>query len=60
MSLNSAKCILMHFGKNNKRKKYWVREQELSTTEVERDLGIMITAGGKNKAQVEAAVNKAS
>ena len=29
-------------------------EQKLSTTEVERDLGIMITADGKNKAQVEA------
>jgi len=58
MSLNSAKCKIMHFGKNNKRRKYWVGEQELRTTEMEKDLGIMITADGKNKAQVEAAVHK--
>ena len=33
---------------------------ELETTEVEKDLGIMITADGRCSAQVEAAVNRAS
>ena len=63
MSLNGPKCKVMHFGKNNPRNKYWIEEgglrQELATTEVEKDLGIMITTDGKCSAQVEAAVNKA-
>ena len=54
----------MHFGKNNPRDKYWIEGDgdrfELETTEVEKDLGIMVTADGKCSAQVEAAVNKAS
>jgi hypothetical protein len=33
--------------------KYWVGKP----TNLEKDLGFMITADGKNKAQVEAAVN---
>ena len=64
MSLNGSKCKVMHFGKNNPRGKYWIEEdgkrQELETTEVEKDLGIMVTIDGKCSAQVEAAVNKAS
>ena len=32
----------------------------MATTEVEKDLGIMVTANGRNTEKVEAAVNKAS
>ena len=65
MKLNGPKCKVMHCGKNNPRNKYYIEDkdgnrQELETTEVEKDLGIMITTDGKCSAQVEAAVNKAS
>jgi hypothetical protein len=64
MSLNGSKCKVMHFGKINSKGKYWIEEggerQELEKTEVEKDLGVMVTIDGKCSAQVEAAVNKAS
>ena len=59
MTLNGPKCKVMHCGKKNPRNKCYIEDDdgnkmELETTEVEKDLGIMITA------QVEAAVNRAS
>ena len=54
----------MYFGKDNPRKEYVIEEGGkrivLEATEVERDLGIKISANGKFSEQVEAAVNKAS
>ena len=51
----------MHFGKGNPQKVYYIDENgkklTLKTTDVERDLEIMITNDGKCAAQVVAAVN---
>ena len=64
MSLNGSKCKIMHFGKVNPEKVYYFEENgkklTLETTDVERDLGIMITNDGKWAAKVEVAVNRAS
>ena len=64
MSLNSGKCKIMHFGKQNPRKSYYIEGVEgkvwLETTEVEKDLGVMISSDGRNSKQVEAAVSKAN
>ena len=52
MTLNGQKCKVMHCGKKNPRNKYYIEDDdgnkmELETTEVEKDLGIMITADGR-------------
>ena len=61
MCLNSSKCKIMHFGKNNPRKNYYIENEEskvwLDKTEFEKDLGVMISSDGKNSKQVEAAVS---
>ncbi len=48
MSLKSAKCKIMYLDKKYKAQKFG--EQELSTTEVEKELWIMIIGNEKNKA----------
>lgn len=64
MSLNGGKCKVMYFGGKNQRKEYYINgegeQMLLGSTDVEKDLGIMVTNNGKCSAQVEAAVNKAS
>ncbi len=64
MSLNSSKCKIMHFGKQNPRRKYYIEGKVgrvwLETTEVEKDLGVMISSDGRNNKQVESAVSKAN
>ena len=64
MSLNSKKCKIMHYGKNNPRNKYYIQHGEekvwLQESEVEKDLGIMVSCDGKHGKQVEAAVSKAN
>ena len=64
MCLNGPKCKVMHFGKNNPRKEYVIedngRNMVLEKTELEKDLGVMVTMDGKCSAQVEVAVNRAS
>ena len=47
MTLIDLKCKVMHCGKNDPRNKYFIEDEvdnklELETTEVEKDLGIMI------------------
>ena len=44
----------MHYGKNGE-EKVWLQESE-----VEKDLGIMVSIDGKHGKQVEAAVSKAN
>lgn len=62
MSLNSRKCKIMHFGKQNPRKEYYIDGKDgrvwLETSEVVKDLGVMISSDGRNSKQVEAAVSK--
>ena len=64
MSLNSKKFKIMHYGKKNPRNKYYIQHGEekvwLQESEVEKDLGIMVSSDGKYGKQVEAAVSKAN
>ncbi len=61
---DGSKCKIMHFGKNNPRKNYFIENEGskvwLEKTEVEKDLGVMVSSDGKNIKQVEAAVSKAN
>ena len=57
MCLNGPKCKVMHFGKNNPKKVYVINQNgveiTLEATEVEKDLGVMVTMDGKCSAQGE-------
>ena len=64
MKLNSAKCKVMHIGKNNEKSEYFINDGNsrttLAITEMERDLGIFVRADGKWSDQVNLAVSKAN
>ena len=64
MCLNSSKCKVMHFGKKNPEKDYYIGHGPervlLGKTENEKDLGVLIDNSGKSSRQVQAAVSKAN
>ena len=60
MCLNGAKCKVMHCGKGNPRRVYWIGELPLKVTEKEKDLGVIISSNGKMGDQAVTAANKAS
>ena len=60
MSLNAAKCKVLHCGKNNPKRAYWIGDTPLKVTEREKDLGVIITSNGKPSEQAAAAVSKAN
>ena len=43
MSFNVDKCSVMHIGHNNMQSNYTMSNQQLPTTDQQRDLGIIIT-----------------
>ena len=59
MSFNVSKCNVMHIGKNNRKYKYYMYNQELEVVEEERDLGVIITSNLKVSKQCQNAYNKA-
>ena len=64
MSLNSSKCKIMHFGRKNPGRKYYVDNGDervtLGVTEVEKDLGVIISNNCKNNRQAEKSINRAN
>ena len=64
MCLNSSKCKVMHFGRGNPRKEYYIGEGServfLEETNAEKDLGVIISSDGKNNCQAVKAINKAN
>ena len=64
MSLNSSKCKIMHFGKKNPGRKYYVDNGDervtLGVTEAEKDLGVIIANNCKNNLQAEKSINRAN
>ena len=43
MSFNVDRCSVMHIGHNNMKRNYNMSNQQLPTTDQQRDLGIIIT-----------------
>jgi hypothetical protein len=66
MLLNCGKCKIMHFGKKNPNHSYTIEDynsgiiEPLSTSEMERDLGLIITNNLKWQNQVQSARNMAN
>ena len=57
---NTSKCVVMHYGHNNKNFPYYINGKQLTVSETERDLGIIFNSNLKWKNQVIAATNKAN
>ena len=53
MSFNVDKCSVMHIGHNNMKSNYNMSNQQLTTTDQQRDLGIIITKDLKWQKQTE-------
>ena len=66
MKINISKFKIMHLGKNNQRRKYFMEDVStnekitLETTEAEKDLGIIISANESHTTQVTSAIAKAN
>ena len=64
MSLNSKICKVIHFGKKNPEKDYFIgygnKRVALGKTEAEKDLGFIIENNGKSSKQKQSAVSRAN
>ena len=65
MKINVEKCKIMHFGRTNKRDKYSMEDSsgtvnELSHSDTERNLGIMVSEDLSWWAHIENVVKKAN
>ncbi len=58
MSIKVEKCKVMHIGNSNPRFKYHVRNQDLSSVKLGKDLGVVISDNLKTSDQYTAASNK--
>ena len=64
MCLNSSKCKVMHFGRANPEREYFIgsgiERVKLEKTEAEKDLGMIVSSNGKNDRQAVKAINRAN
>ena len=60
MLFNIEKCVVMHFGHNNKRVEYTMEGNKLKHSDGERDLGVKISNNGKSSEQCMIAAKKAN
>ena len=60
MLFNVDKCVVIHFGMNNKRAEYLMEGNRLKQSDGERDLGVIISSSGKPSEQCLAAAKKAN
>ena len=60
MSFNVDKCKVMHFGKNNPKRKYYMNNNEIKETTEEKDLGVIISNDLKSKKHVNILLSKAN
>ena len=60
MSFNVDKCSVVHIRHNNMQNNYKMSNQQLPTTDQQRDLGIIITNDLKRQKQTEKSYNTAN
>lgn len=60
VKFNIGKCMVMHYGFNNKKSPLFINGQQLITTESERDVGVIFANNLKWKNQVITSVSKAN
>jgi ribonucleases P/MRP protein subunit RPP40 len=59
MKFNAAKCKVMHVGRDNPRHNYYLDGHQLEETEVERDIGVLVSKNMKPGEQCEKAAKTA-
>ena len=59
MAFNVKKCEVMHIGRNNPESVYSMDGHQLEVSEVERDIGVMMTSSLKPSAQCAKAARTA-
>ena len=60
MAFNTAKCKVMHIGRNNPRYQYVMGGHTLEATEVERDIGVLVSSDLKPSEQCAKAASTAN
>ena len=60
MSFNSAKCKILHIGKNNPRHEYFMKGKKIEEAEEEKDLGVWVNTSMKPSKQCAAAAKAAN
>jgi hypothetical protein len=60
LKFNINKCVVMHFGTNNKKQQYHINGIQLAESDMERDLGVIFSTNLKWKNQVITAANTAN
>ena len=60
MEFNAAKCKIIHCGRNNKRRKYYMGEEQIGETGAEKDLGVWVEESMKPARQCAAAAKGAN
>jgi len=60
MLFNVGKCKVMHFGRTNPNNDYYMSNQKLETSCLEKDLGVMISSDLKPSQQCNQAYLKAN
>ena len=60
VKFNISKCMVMHFGRNNKKSPLYINEKKLNITESESDLGVIFSSNLKWKNHVIKCVGKAN
>ena len=60
MRFNVEKCKVLHVGKTNKRRPYTMNGRQLETTEMEKDIGVLVCANLKPGRQCEKAARTAN
>jgi hypothetical protein len=58
MTFNVTKCAVLHFGTTNKRFVYNLGGQEMPSTYVQKDLGVLVDTNGRFQEQVSAVAKK--
>ena len=60
MTFNVDKCVVLHVGSNNERNSYRLGDQELKSSNMEKDLGIIMDSSLKFSEQCSVAVKSAN
>ena len=60
MEPSPEKCKIMHLGKQNNSKDYFISDRKLGKKECERDLGILVSSDGTWHEQACSAASKAN
>ena len=60
IKFNESKCKVMHIGKNNAKFEYQMNNSELSVTDLEKDLGILVSSDLEWSQPINTAVGRAN